>query len=137
MKRTAVPILTWHSMHVGGADYGENDHVAFREDLELLHGAGLRVVPLHAIAAALRDGRLESLAGCVGLSLDDGSDFDWYDLPHPACGPQRGMAGILDDFRARHGADAQPGLHATSFTIVSPEARAELDRTCMIGCGWW
>ena len=25
----------------------------------------------------------------------------------------------------------------TSFVIVSPEARAELDRSCMIGRGWW
>jgi len=133
----AVPILTWHAMHVAGQGYGDNDHAAFREDLEWLHGAGLRPVPLHAIAAALREGRLESLAGCVGLSMDDGSDFDYHDVPHPTCGPQRGMAGILADFRARHGPDAQPGLHATSFTIVSPEARAELDRTCMIGCRWW
>jgi hypothetical protein len=124
-------------MHVSGHGYGQNDHAAFREDLEWIHGAGMRIVPLHAIAAALRAGRLDALAGCVGLSLDDGSDFDFRDLPHPAWGPQRGMAGILADFRARHGRDAQPGLHATSFTIVSPEARAELDRTCMIGCRWW
>ena len=137
MGVTAVPILAWHSMHVDGASYGTNDHAAFREDLEWLHGSGLRVAPLHAIASALREGRLETLAGCVGLSMDDGSDFDHHDLPHPVWGPQRGMAGILADFRARHGADAQPGLHATSFTIVSPEARAALDRTCMIGCRWW
>ena len=137
MAPTVVPILTWHAMHVDGPGYGENDHVAFREDLEWLHGAGLRIVPLAAIAAALREGRLETLAGCVGLSMDDGSDFDYHDLPHPAWGPQRGMARILADFRARHGGDAQPGLHATSFTIVSPEARAELDRTCMVGCRWW
>jgi len=139
MKRNdaAVPILTWHAMHVDGAGYADNDHAAFREDLEWLHGAGLRVVSLREIAEALREGRLESLAGCVGLSMDDGSDFDYHDLPHPTSGPQRGMARILADFRARHGADAQPRLHATSFTIVSPEARAELDRTCMIGCRWW
>ena len=124
-------------MNVSGPDYASNDHVAFREDLEWLHAEGLRVVPLHAIAAALREGRLEALSGCVGLSFDDGSDFDFHDLPHPAWGPQRGMARLLADFRVRHGARAQPGLHATSFTIVSPEARAQLDWTCMIGCRWW
>src|SRR5688572_314091 len=94
-NRAAVPILTWHAMHVDGAGYDRNDHVAFREDLEWLHGAGLRVVPLREVAAAVREGRLESLAGCVGLSMDDGSDFDYHDLPHPAWGPQRGMARIL------------------------------------------
>jgi peptidoglycan/xylan/chitin deacetylase (PgdA/CDA1 family) len=97
----------------------------------------LRVVSLRAIAKALVEGRLAELAGCVGLSFDDGSDFDWHDLPHPTWGAQRSMANILRDFRARHGAHAQPALNATSFAIVSPEARAELDRTCMIGCGWW
>ena len=136
-RAVTVPVLTWHSMNVGGAGYAANDHVAFREDLETLHRLGLRVVSLARIARALVEGRLEELRGCVGLSLDDGSDFDWHDLPHPAWGPQRGMGRILADFRARHGASAQPHLQATSFAIVSREARRELDRTCMIGCRWW
>jgi peptidoglycan/xylan/chitin deacetylase (PgdA/CDA1 family) len=133
----AVPILTWHAMHVDGPAYRENDHTAFRDDLEAIHRLGYRVVPLHEIASALVEGRLESLRGCVGLSFDDGSDFDFHDLPHPAWGPQRGIARILADFRARHGTAAQPTLHATTFVIVSPAAREELDRTCMIGCRWW
>src|SRR5512132_1582282 len=110
MSAPVVPILTWHAMHVSGPDYARNDHVAFREDLEWLHQAGFRVVSLAAIAAALREGRLESLRGCIGLSFDDGSDFDFHDLPHPAWGPQRGIAGILAGFRARHGVSAQPSL---------------------------
>ncbi len=136
-RTTRVPILTWHAMHVAGPGYPVNDHVAFARDLETLDALGLQVVPLAAIADALVAGRLAELRGCVGLSMDDGSDFDFHDLPHPAWGPQRGMLGILRDFRARHGAGAQPRLHATSFAIVSPEARRELDRTCMIGCRWW
>jgi peptidoglycan/xylan/chitin deacetylase (PgdA/CDA1 family) len=124
-------------MNVAGHDYGANEHVAFREDLETLHRAGRRVVPLAEVARALVEGRLETLRGCVALSFDDGSDFDWHDLPHPSWGPQRGMGRILADFRARHGMAAQPTLHATSFAIVSREARTELDRTCMIGCRWW
>ena len=132
-----VPILTWHAMDVGGNDYGTNQHIAFREDLETVHRLGFRVVPLADIARALVEGRLNELQGAVGLSLDDGSDFDFHDLPHPTWGPQRSMARILSDFRARHGTEAQPRLHATSFVIVSPAAREELDRTCMIGCRWW
>jgi hypothetical protein len=137
MPGTTVPILTWHAMNVAGRDYSSNDHVAFRDDLETLHRLGFRVVPLREIAAALAANRLDELQGCVGLSLDDGSDFDFHDLPHPAWGPQRSMANILADFAARHGAAAQPRLHATSFTIVSRAAREELDRTCMVGCRWW
>ena len=132
-----VPILAWHSMNVSGADYGDNDHVAFAADLEAIHRLGLRVVPVHRIVGALLTGRLDRLRGCVGLTFDDGSDFDWYDLPHPTWGAQRSMANLLADFRERHGHDAQPELHATSFTVVSPEARAQLDRTRMLGCRWW
>ena len=138
LRRAAtVPILTWHAVDVAGPDYASNDHIAFREDLELLHRLGLRVVPLAVIARALVRRELDTLAGCVGLSFDDGSDFDFHDLPHPAWGVQRSMSNILADFRARHGGLAQPSLHATSFTVVSPEARRALDDTCMIGCGWW
>lgn len=137
MSGARVPILTWHSMDVGGNDYATNQHVAFRQDLEAIHRLGMKVVPVGDIARALVEGRLHTMTGCVGLTLDDGSDFDFHDLPHPAWGPQRGIFNILRDFIARHGAEAQPGLHVTSFVIVSPEARRELDRTCMIGCRWW
>jgi Polysaccharide deacetylase len=133
----AVPILTWHAMNVAGHGYGDNDHVAFAHDLETLDRLGRRVVSLRSIATAVIEGRLDALRGCVGLSFDDGSDFDWHDLPHPTWGVQRSVANILRDFRARHGAQAQPGLHATLFVIVSPAAREELDRTCMVGRGWW
>ena len=133
-----VPVLTWHSMDVSGPGYEANQHVAFRDDLERLHRAGVARGACGATSRA-RWSRVGSTSssGCVGLTFDDGSDFDFHDLPHPAWGPQRGIAGILEDFRARHGAAAQPRLHATSFAIVSPAARAELDRTCMIGCRWW
>ena len=132
-----VPILTWHAQHVSGNDYASNDHVAFARDLATIHRLGLRVVSLQAIAAALVQGRLDRLQGCVGLSCDDGTDFDYHDLPHPSWGPQRGFMRLLEDFRDTHGFAAQPTLHLTSFVVVSAEARAELDRTCMIGCRWW
>jgi peptidoglycan/xylan/chitin deacetylase (PgdA/CDA1 family) len=138
MNRPArVPVLTWHPMNVSSPDYAGNEHFAFREDLETLHRLGLTVVPAMEVARAVVEKRLEELRGCVALTFDDGSDFDFHDLPHPRWGPQRSMARILADFRARHGRDAQPTLHATSFVIVSPAARAELDRACMIGCRWW
>ena len=138
LRRAArVPILTWHASDVAGPDHGSNDHVAFREDLEHLTRLGLRVVPLAAIARSLARGELSSLEGCIGLSFDDGTDFDFHDMPHPQWGPQRSMSNILADFRARHGKDTQPSLHATAFAVVSPEARRKLDEACLIGCRWW
>ncbi|MCK9539345.1 polysaccharide deacetylase family protein [Dokdonella sp.] len=129
-----VPVLTWHSNNILGNDYASNDHLALAEDLRLIRRLGLRIVPLVTLVAVL-DGRLPqaSLESAVALSFDDGSWFDWHDLEHPTCGPQRGFAGILRDFRR----DAGVPVHATSFVIVSPQARATLDQTCLIGCGWW
>jgi hypothetical protein len=94
-------------------------------------------VPLSRIASSLRAGRLDDLRGCVGLSFDDGSDLDFYDAPHPVWGPQRSMATSLPTSGLATAPARKPSLHATSFVIVSPEARAILDRTCLIGCRWW
>ena len=129
-----VPILTYHSNNVSGNDYASNDHVALAADLRLIHRTGLRVVPLAQVVDALRGEASESIVEhAVAISFDDGSWFDWHDIDHPTCGPQRGFAGILRDFAA----EVHASVHATSFVIVSPAARAILDRTCLIGSGWW
>ncbi len=129
-----VPILTYHSNNVGGNDYADNDHVALAEDLRRIHACGRRIVPLSRLVDVL-DGRApESDADdAVAITFDDGSWFDWYDLDHPTCGRQRAFAGVLRDFAAV----TRAPVHATSFVIVSPQARAILDRTCLIGRGWW
>ncbi len=129
-----VPVLTYHSNNITGNDYASNDHVALAEDLRLIHRRGLRIVPLARVVGVLLGETPESdVENAVAISFDDGSWFDWYDIEHPSCGPQRGFAGILSDFSAEIGASA----HATSFVIVSPDARAILDQTCLIGRGWW
>jgi len=108
------------------------------QDLELLHAGGWNIINMRTLVDAVLADRVAELpVRSVVLTFDDGSWFDWYDLPHPHYGHQRGLAGILNDFRDRHGETAQPGLHATSFVIVSPEARNALDETCLIGRGWW
>lgn len=124
-------VLTYHSNNVHGNEHASNDHVALAEDLRRLAALRLPVVPLHAVVDAL-DGAVPLPERCVALSFDDGSAFDWHDLPHPAHGMQRSFGNVLADAVALH-----PGLHATAFVIVSPEARATLDRTCLVGRGWW
>jgi peptidoglycan/xylan/chitin deacetylase (PgdA/CDA1 family) len=47
------------------------------------------------------------------------------------------MLNIMKDFVREFGPDAQPELHATSFVIASPEARRDLDRTCLAGRNWF
>lgn len=133
-----IPVLTYHGIHVNGRDYANNDHVALASDLETIHATGWTIRPAAEIVTELRTGALDRLPHrTLALTFDDGSWFDWHDLVHPSFGEQRGFAGILRDFRDRHGVRAQPGLHATSFVIVSPHAREVLDTTCMIGRGWW
>jgi hypothetical protein len=129
-----VPVLTYHSNNVSSNDYASNDHVALAVDLRTIQRQGRRIVPLARVIDVLLGEAPESLLeNAVAISFDDGSWFDWHDIDHPACGPQRGFAGVLRDFIAETGAPA----HATSFVIVSPEARTILDRTCLAGRGWW
>jgi hypothetical protein len=120
-------VLTYHSHRVLGPGYDANDHVALAADLETVHRAGARIVPLREIAEGVGrpagDGTVR-----VGISFDDGPVFDAEDFEHPVHGPQRGFLNILRDFRDRHDAQAQPGLHATSFVIASPEARSAMER---------
>ena len=71
----------------------------------------------------------------IVITFDDGSWFDYFDLVHPTCGPQRSLFNILADFQAA--GDSIFPVHATSFVISSPQARESLDRSCMIGRGWW
>lgn len=133
-----VPILTYHSTRTAGRAYDINDHVALERDLRTIHGMGLRIVPLATVAgwiAGRRDGA--DLVGAVALSFDDGARHDFVDFEHPIHGHQRSFFNILRDFRDEFGEAAQPELHATSFAIASPEARARLDVTCMRGLGWW
>jgi hypothetical protein len=127
-----LPVLCYHGMNVHGSEYANNDHIAFAADLRVLARLGRTVVPLYQAVAALLD-RRDMPRNAVALSFDDGSWFDWHDLEHPSCGVQQSFARALRE--------AAPtlagGAHATSFVIVSPEARAFLDRTCMIDRGWW
>jgi peptidoglycan/xylan/chitin deacetylase (PgdA/CDA1 family) len=131
-----VPVLTYHSMQILGNDYGSNDHCALAEDLELIHSLGLRVVPLRQVVETLVGGAHHDLDGTIAITLDDGPDFDWCDIEHPHYGPQKSMARVLREFRQKY-PDDQPTVHATSFVVASPAARAQLDRTCMAGAGWW
>ena len=131
-----VPVLAYHAVNIAGNDYANNDHVAFAADLRLIDDLGLRIVPLHWVVDQLLGTADRDLTGCVALSCDDGSDFDYFDLDHPSHGSQRSLHNCMTDFIRERGASAQPDLHLTSFVIASPEARVHLDRNCLAGRGW-
>ena len=132
-----IPILTYRPMHIDGNDYRSNDLCALASDLDHLTAAGYKVKPLRWIIDAWLDNRGAQLDGkLVALTSDNGADFDFADLEHPSAGPQRSLLHVLRDFAAAN-PGRQDALNVTSFVIASPQAREILDRTCMLGKGWW
>lgn len=129
----AIPVLTYHAANVLENRYEANDHIALATDLQLLGELGIRVVSLGEVLAWYEGEPLLDEARCVALTFDDGTDFDYHDLPHPSCGPLRSFANILLDYSAASG-QAAP---ASSFVIASPEARGLLDQRGLLGKGWW
>jgi hypothetical protein len=127
-----IPVLAYHANNILGDDYARNDHVALASDLRSLAVAGWQVVSAHRVAAALRG---EAEAPPARSVANEG----W--CPQVGCSrscqsnqpPSSNVIATL----LRERRETMPGIHATSFVIVSPEARAELDRTCMVGKGWW
>ena len=132
---TYIPILTYHALNIEGDSYLGNDHVAFREDLRLLTALGWRIVPAMDIAQLLTVPVSVWPEKIVAITFDDGTNFDYEDLPHPSAGMQRGMLNIMRDFTVEN-PGAQPTMHATAFVIASPDARETMDRTCILGRGW-
>ncbi len=130
-------ILTYHSQNISGRSTHDNDHVALAQDLEQLHQAGVRFIPLSLLIDQFDEQREhEDMDRTICLSFDDGCDFDVRDLDFPGIGVQRSFLGIMQDFIDRHGADAQPGLSATSFVIASANARRTIDAHSLFGRGW-
>jgi peptidoglycan/xylan/chitin deacetylase (PgdA/CDA1 family) len=138
-----LAVLTYHSHHVVGPGYDANDHVALARDLDVLTDAGWRIVPLDEIVRLQRHG---TPAHLVALTFDDGPSYDVDDVVHPDYGLQVGFANAMRSFAARR-PHAQPGLHATSFVIASPEARRAMELSAdprytwlapgSLGEAWW
>jgi peptidoglycan/xylan/chitin deacetylase (PgdA/CDA1 family) len=132
-----LPILTYHGVNVAGNDYATNDHVALASDLDTVDRLGWRIVPLPAAIARWLAGDPSWAGGerTLAITFDDGTDFDWRDLPHPAHGTQRSLFNTLADFRnALAGGRA---AHATTFVVVSRETREHIDRVGLADRGWW
>ena len=136
-------ILAYHSQNIAGDETRNNDHVALAADLEALHAAGCRFVSLGTlIDTVFSEHARHTETPLVCLTFDDGCDYDVRTLAFPGHGVQKGLLQIMEDFVERHGKEAQPGLHATSFVIASPEARRQIDRKSLFGSGhmsddWW
>ena len=136
-------ILAYHSQNIAGDTSADNDHVALAADLDALHAAGCRFISLATLIGGVFDGGALPAGGpLICLTFDDGCDWDVRTREFPGHGMQTGFLQIMEEFVHRHGKGAQPGLHATSFVIASPEARRLIDRKSLFGEGhmsddWW
>jgi hypothetical protein len=132
------PILTYHSLNAPGLTYGTNDHLALEEDLSVVRACGFHVVPVRRIVDAVLGHVPPPRGKCVGITFDDGVNFDYQDVTRPELGLLKSFARVLHEPVARKsGALYWPRPCATSFVIASPEARRILDRTCIAGFGEW
>jgi peptidoglycan/xylan/chitin deacetylase (PgdA/CDA1 family) len=132
--RTAVPVLAYHGNNITDNSYAGNDHIALAEDLRALHAAGWRPASLDLLLDWY-EGRVHDAAmrRRFVVTFDDGSDFDFRDIDHPGCGPQRSLFNVLRDF-AR---DSGVHVPAHAFVIACPAARRQLDERSLVGRGWW
>ncbi len=133
-----IPILTYHALHAPAWEYQTNDHVALERDLAEIRYLGFRIASLACIAQAVIEGHVAELAAerVVGISLDDGTDHDYLDFSHPDYGYLKSMARVMREGGVDLGFPFGPAS-ATSFVIVSPRAREQLDRSCIAGRDQW
>ncbi|MDR0769737.1 MAG: polysaccharide deacetylase family protein [Burkholderiales bacterium] len=141
-RRFAIPVLCYHSSHIWGTAYSQNNSVAMEEDLRYLLEAGYRLLSPLSLALALRQENDALLTGkLVCITFDDGMTYDYFDQEHF-------NAGFVKSF---HTVLSQSPLHKTvvgntpasvGFMIVSPAARHIIDQACLLGGNylsdsWW
>lgn len=123
-----IPVLGYHSLHAPGNDYTTNDHIALEQDLELIRNEGFAVLSASNLVDHLLNKCWKQLCSkFVVLSFDDAPDIDYYDFQHPEAGYIKSFHTILQQYK----------VPAISFVIASPNARAELDKTCIAGRNEW
>ncbi len=140
MSAASIPVLTYHGYNVAGNDYASNDHVALACDLEWLAAHDWTVVALGRAVRSLFDGAAALPERSICITFDDGTELDWTDVEFGELGRQRGLYGILDDFRRAH--PQRPAPHATAFVIACPHARARMAAGALqhghgMGERWW
>ncbi|MGI8896509.1 MAG: hypothetical protein ACR2HE_12800 [Casimicrobiaceae bacterium] len=135
-----IPVLAYHALHAPGTTYATNDHLALEEDLRVIRAHGFRVAPLMDVATYVTGEGAHYLAegSWVGLSFDDGTDWDYHDFYDPTIGH---LKSFLRTLKESGSDEADPGHWpqptGVSFVIASPEARSVLDRTCIAGRDNW
>jgi polysaccharide deacetylase len=137
-RANRIPVLAYHALNAPGIDYESNDHIALEEDLRVIRRLGFSIAPLTQIARYTFSSARSPLdrGKWVGLSFDDGTDYDFLDFDHPVIGHIKSFKTILEEWSASapRAKDAATGV---SFVIASPQARKVLDQVCIGGPDRW
>ena len=132
-----VPVLLYHSWVQAGCTAATNNSLGLAQDLETIHDMGFTVVPLEWItrwAIGERDG--STLPDrVVGLSFDDGYNWDWHDNTIEGC-EVKSIHRVLQEFKAAHPELPDYSPHGSAFVIGSPVARALIDPDALSD-NWW
>ncbi|MDR1528842.1 MAG: polysaccharide deacetylase family protein [Burkholderiales bacterium] len=108
-----------------------------QSDLASVRSLGYRLISLSAIVDSFLTDKLKRYQGerVLGMSFDDGPDYDWHDYE----GDDLGFMPSFHTILKAHGEMAfefnKP--FSTSFVIASPKARQELDKSCIAGRNQW
>jgi peptidoglycan/xylan/chitin deacetylase (PgdA/CDA1 family) len=131
MTRTRL-ILTYHATRIDAPTRGGCDLLALQADLAWLQA---HAVPLRTLDELL-DPACEH---GVAITFDDGTRIDAEPTDHPRWGRLPSVRSILAPYRTR-----QPGWHASTFVIASPDARQHLADALAVDYGpdlmhqrWW
>lgn len=137
-------VLTFHAQNISGGTYATNDHVALDECIAMLRREQIPALRALEVVRRLRRGLFGTLPDrFVCLTFDDGTDFDWRDIDHPAHGRQASMHSILRRHSRRIlGPWWLRRFPATTFVIASPEARREISQEAfhdpaLMSDDWW
>lgn len=135
----SIPVLCYHSWTMGSGRYEGDDHIALAQDLRMLGERGYRVLPLPRLVEMLQGGAAADElceSRLVGLSFDDGRDYDFIDSLDAAGRVVPSMQAVLEAGRDWIEVCGE-GPMAVSFVIASPEARRLMDRACGDGLDQW
>ena len=129
-----IPVLTYHANNITGNQYHTNDLVALKEDLKLFDELAVTIISSHTLIKWLdKEINLDESRNYLVLTFDDGTELDLWDWQHPYQGFQQSAFTLMKEFQKSTGRY----IHATSFVIASPEARAILETTCLAGHKVW
>ena len=136
-------VLTYHSLNISapGDTYSTNDHVALESDLQSIERLGFKVISIHQLVQLFIKGDWRALTKqrLVAITFDDGANLDYFNYDHPLLPnkPVSSFKNILSRYQHLRLDKNVAYAMATSFVIVSPQARGELDKVCMLGQNEW